>query len=417
MNFILYYKLIAILILINLHFIFTLKSLKLSEEYYYSNIRNLHDNDTSLTPTIYPTNIHNDYYYNPTNNITYDTNITKSFTYSPTEIPSIKPTNANIIGKLTFESEIELSLSNPALNANQIAAITNTTCESMNLPSSDCTFISQSPRDLSTRRRLTTYDITAVVETIVEYTETQDANDLYTTLAASLTTAILPNTTDPTTSIFLEDLNEILVGEGEEPFTQDEIIGVIIEEAVIQVNDNYNNSTSIIVNSLIDNISNIYRCYPLSTDRCNFRSAIDACVYISSYNNECNIKLPNNENIQLNSTFDQLIIKYGSNINIQGNNSTITGELKSRFIYYSTSNITTSDNNSSFTSITINNLTINKFGSNLVNGGNMYIYGSCNLSLNNVNFSSNNGNIGGSLYIENNYNKVKSYLCNYLYLI
>lgn len=48
--------------------------------------------------------------------------------------------------------------------------------------------------------------------------------------------------------------------------------------------------------------------------------------------------------IHLNSSYNEIQIKFGSNINIQGRDSIIIGDLLDRFIYYSTSNLTSGNN-------------------------------------------------------------------------
>jgi len=146
----------------------------------------------------------------------------------PSPSPSFKPTVAVIAGTLSFDSNIEFKLSVNKLNDDQITAVVGATCFSMNLPATDCEFKSQSFVDVTNGRRLlSTYDITAIVETTVKYTETQDPENLYNSYKNDLVNAV------KNTTIFLDELNTILTQEGEPTFSQNELVGVEVDEVVI----------------------------------------------------------------------------------------------------------------------------------------------------------------------------------------
>jgi deoxyribonuclease-2 len=158
---------------------------------------------------------------------------TDSPTEAPTDSPTVEPTVAVLQGVLKFNSEIAFELSTMKLNENQITAAVGATCESMGLPITVCIFVSQSYEERSNRRRLSTYyDIVAVIQSMVEYTETQDPNTLYTNYSSALVAAITPSSA-PTSGAFLTSMNAILINESEPILESSDLTGVTIDVSVI----------------------------------------------------------------------------------------------------------------------------------------------------------------------------------------
>jgi hypothetical protein len=132
-------------------------------------------------------------------------------------IPSVA-----IKGTLKFESSIEFSLATDKLNDIQITAVTSATCTSIELPSSACTFISQSSIQETNRRKLqATYAVVALIESKLDYANNQDSNILYISLKHSLESAL-------NTDAFVNEVNTILIDSNATQFSKNDIIGVVI---------------------------------------------------------------------------------------------------------------------------------------------------------------------------------------------
>ena len=185
------------------------------------------------------------------------------------------------------------------------------------------------------------------------------------------------------------------------------ILFVIIFTSVHSVTNIHLNVTDINDNST----PSISVCYPTTTSLCNLRSAWEVCNQISNITTYCFIKLPFDMILLL--SYGELTLNETNNIEIVGNNSTIsldTTSQSSRAFYY---NRDESVDISIIPSISFDSLIIVGFGDISLSGGSIYSKGLCNWKLSHSTIKDSIGGQGGGLYLSNNTNSMLIKNCSF----
>lgn len=127
---------------------------------------------------------------------------------------------------------------------------------------------------------------------------------------------------------------------------------------------------------------------------CNLRSAWLAC---SDQQDPCEILLPQDAYVSMNSAYGSLILLNGMEVIIHGQNATVFPILQSlQFITYFSSGSGDSP------TLQLNQLNIMNFGTPYGSGGSISINNDCSLTLDNVSFLNSHANEGGAIYITDN---------------
>ena len=165
-------------------------------------------------------------------------------------------------------------------------------------------------------------------------------------------------------------------------------------------------SLRISVLNTTDSLANASDCLPVSSPspRCNFRSAWAACQEQEAVDSSatCTIALPGNGRISMNTgIYGSLELNSSRIITVEGNNATVTPALgsSSRLFYFFGD---TSSAPTTYSALSLYNMTLRGFGGSSTDGGTVFIHGNCTVSLANVTIAHGVGRNGGSVYMTNN---------------
>eukprot|EP01041_Mallomonas_annulata_P001553 gene1553-3000_t len=189
--------------------------------------------------------------------------------------------------------------------------------------------------------------------------------------------------------------------------TEELISSFIASPMLTEINLKPKSNYTIYVNHLQDN--QLGSCYNHSIT-CNLRSAIATCIDLFTISDHCDIYLPSNSaiflnsssyppleislNLLLSSSFRLSIFGQGSSIKCIPEGNDNNNNCQHRFL--SVSNL---NEESEFFSFHLYNLTINGFGSTSIDGGALFLQGLNNTVINKVTFENNIGSNGGALYM------------------